>query len=176
MKRALQHEGSYRLRRQVLRVSLCGFGVVVLSLLTGYQMALADGAPGVIAPSAADPHYCDGCTPPLIYNGGPVLAAGGSGSLTITPVYWAPSGWSQPFPSSYQPIVDGFIHNLAVASGSSKDVLSVATQYYQSTNGAKADVSYALKAGQSITDNDPFPSGGCSPGSGYEACVTDAQI
>lgn len=127
-------------------------------------------------------------TPPYnIYNYGPVPYDGGpvmdttSTPVTITPIYWAPSAYS--FAATYQGLTEQFIKDIAVASGSSTDFLSVLTQYYNGT--PSTPILNSFVAGTPINDPDAYPtSGGCtadagavySDSSGYSACLTDAQI
>ena len=58
---------------------------------------------------------CDGCVPPLVYEGGPVLTE--AGGLTVTPIYWEPNGGQYKFPAGYEDIINGYITNVAAASG-----------------------------------------------------------
>jgi hypothetical protein len=92
--------------------------------------------------------------------------------LVITPIFWEPSGGLYAFPPSYQSIVDGFMANLAAASGANNDVMSITTEY----PGSKAPLTYSIRTAPSVIDTDPFPSHGCAPASGYRACVTDDEL
>jgi hypothetical protein len=123
-----------------------------------------------------DKHYCDGCTPPLSYGGGPVLDTDSATGLTVTPIYWAPSGTPYQIPSAYETIIDGYVVNIAAASGQTTNVYSVDDEYYQETSGAKQYVNYDFKAGKAIIDTDALPASGCKPTSGNTACITDQQI
>ena len=94
----------------------------------------------VAAPAGAesgDKHYCDGCTPPLTYQGGPVLDTNSATGLTVTPIYWAPSGTPYQLPASYESIIDGYVINIAAASGQNTNVYSLDDEYYEETAGAK---------------------------------------
>jgi len=124
--------------------------------------------------SMIEPQVCSSCKPPLLYSGGPVLAANTAAGLTITPVYWQPSGYS--FPAGFEQILNGYIANIAAASGKTDNVYSVAAEYYEKVNGAKTSVDYAFKAGTRMVDTNPFPANGCTPASGYSACLTDDQL
>jgi uncharacterized repeat protein (TIGR02543 family) len=103
-----------------------------------------------------------------------------TGPVTITPVYWAPSGFV--YPSTYEGLTQQFVDDVAAASGTTSNVFSVLTQYDDAKgNYVKDD----FAAGAPILDSTPYPvSGGCSPdtgqvyedGSGYSACLTDTQI
>jgi hypothetical protein len=112
--------------------------------------------------------------PTLVYSGGPVLTE--ASGLIVTPIYWEPSGGQYKFPAGYEDIVDGYITNVAAASGSTDNVYSVDTEYYQDLNGTKAPVAYDVTAGTPVIDNDPLPRSGCPVDSAYGACVTDAQL
>jgi hypothetical protein len=102
-----------------------------------------------------------------------VLATDG---LTVTPVYWQPSGGPYAFPAVYERVLNGYIANVAAASGSPDNVYSIDTEYYDKSNGAKTYVTYKITAGTPIVDGDPFPPNGCTPASGYTACITDEQL
>ncbi len=133
----------------------------------------AGPAAGRVSP-ASEPQVCDGCVPPLAYGGGPVMAS--ADGVTVTPIYWEPSGGQYTFPANYEDILNTFIANVAAASGSSADVFSVATEYYQNIGGAKTTVAYKIKAATPLIDTNPLPSDGCPADSGYTACITDAQL
>jgi hypothetical protein len=102
------------------------------------------------------------------------LAANTASGLTITPIYWQPSGYA--FPAGFEKIVDGYITNIAAASGKTDNVYSVATEYYEKVSGAKTSINYSFKGGTPIVDTDAFPANGCTPASGYSACLTDDQL
>ena len=101
------------------------------------------------AAQSGDKHYCDGCTPPLTYQGGPVLDTDSATGLTVTPIYWAPSGSPDQFPASYESIINGYVVNIAAASGQTTNVYSVDGEYYQENAGAKQYVKLRLQSGQS---------------------------
>ena len=128
---------------------------------------------GVTPNAAIEPQVCSSCKPPLTYAGGPVLSTTGAG-LTIIPIYWAPKGYA--FPANYESIINGYITNIAAASGSNSNVFSIAAEYYEDLNGTKAPVVYRFHAGTPIVDTDAYPSNGCKPASGYTACITDDQL
>lgn len=72
--------------------------------------------------------------------------------------------------------------NVAAASGSDSNVFSVATEYYDS----KGSIRYNIKRGAPIDETHPLPANRCTvaaidrtgiyDGSGYNACLDDAQI
>ncbi len=146
--------------------------VAVAGLLTfGSVPALAQGAQDPVA----DSHYCDGCQPPLVYRGGPVLGASADQSLVVTPIYWEPPGAS-PYPDGYQSLINRYIADVAAASGTDSNVYSVTTEYYQMTNGAKSQIRYQIDAGTPVVDPAPLPSDGCTPHGDSTSCITDAQL
>jgi hypothetical protein len=122
--------------------------------------------------TSADP----GSTPPLLYNGGPIMGTTSAGT-TIHPLYWAPAGYN--FQSGFESEMDTFIQDVAAGSGTNTNVFSVATQYYQYTDSSFQYFRYAITAGNELDDTDSYPaSGGCQAdaGLGFTACVTTAQI
>jgi hypothetical protein len=120
-------------------------------------------------------------TPPLLYNGGPVMATRSTGPLVITPVFWSPAG--HPMSSAYKNIITTYLADVARASGSDNNVFSVPTEYY----GTDGFVRYGIELGAPITDTHPLPADGCTvastdtqgiyaDNSGYNACLDDAQV
>ena len=95
------------------------------------------------AEPAIEPQVCSGCEPPLIYEGGPVMSTNAAPGLTVTPIFWEPSGGKYVFPSKYEDIIDGYIKNVAAASGSTDNVFSIPTEYYQVAGGVKTSITYA---------------------------------
>jgi hypothetical protein len=125
--------------------------------------------------NAPEPQVCDGCVPPLAYtDGGLVLTE--AGGLTVTPIYWEPSGGKYNLPAGYEDIINGYITNVAAASGSTNNVYSVDTEYSQNQNGTKTAITYKIKAGTPVVDTTDLPNNGCPVDSGYTACITDAQL
>jgi len=137
----------------------------------------ASAKPVTLIRIAHNGHYCDGCSPPLVYSGGPVADTSGAAGLTITPVYWLPQGAGYTFPSGYAAALNGYASNLAAASGTRDNVLSIATEYYGATAAGKINLRYGIAAGTPIVDTDPFPPAGCElASSDYSTCLTDGQI
>jgi len=123
---------------------------------------------------AATPPY-QGGTPPLVYNGGPVMGTSTTvGENTVVPIYWAPSGYT--FPAGYTSLVDGFIHNVAAASGTPSNSYAVAAQYYQVVGSTEEHIHYDVLAGSPVDTSAAYPTGGCTPDAGYTACVDDTQV
>jgi hypothetical protein len=119
---------------------------------------------------------CGACNPPLLFTRGvPVIGglSGTPGHVTITPFYWAASGYS--FSATYKSIINGYLANVAHDSGTNGNVFSVATQYYQQDTMAgapKEHISYGVAAGAEVDDSASYPSG-CTPATGFTACVAD---
>ena len=140
-------------------------------------------SPGSKTPAAgtasANPN-CSSCAPPLRFTQGAPVIGGTSGSpghVTITPVYWAPAGYS--FSSAYKSILDGYLQNVAVASGQGSNVYSTDTQYYQqaaASGSPLVHIQYAITAGAEVDDTNAYPSSGCAVASGFRACILDSQL
>ncbi|MCU1397802.1 MAG: hypothetical protein JWN62_911 [Acidimicrobiales bacterium] len=128
--------------------------------------------------SKANGHYCDGCTPPLIYSGGQVMDTTGDSGMTITPIYWIPSDWATPFPDDYQTIINQYITDIAADSGTNNNVYSINAEYYQTnSDGTQTNIAYKITAGTPIIDTEPFPANGCELANDqYAGCITDDQI
>jgi hypothetical protein len=147
---------------------------------------------GVVHAQAISGPSCDptsplGADPPLVWGGGPVMGTATTTPITITPIYWEPSGYFNA--GDYRNIINQYLADVAAASGSNTNVYSTATEYYGS-NGPLAHnfIHYNIVRGTPIRDHDPFPKGGgCTvgkldasgiyaDGSGYTACLDDAQV
>jgi hypothetical protein len=150
---------------------------------------------GIVHAQAISGPSCDptsplGASPPLLWGGGPVMGTNPLVPITITPIYWEPSGYFNA--GDYRNIINQYLADVAAASGANTNVFSTATEYYGS-NGPLAHnfIHYNVVRGTPIRDHNPFPKGGsprgCSvgkldlsgiyaDGSGYTACLDDAQI
>jgi hypothetical protein len=143
-----------------------------------------------ISGSSCDPTSPLGASPPLLWGGGPVMGTDPAVPITITPIYWEPNGYFNP--GDYRNIINQYLADVAAASGENTNVFSTATEYYGS-NGPLAHnfIHYNVLRGAPIRDHNAFPKGGsprgCSvgkldtsgiyaDGSGYTACLDDAQI
>jgi hypothetical protein len=104
-----------------------------------------------------------------------------TGPLVITPIFWDPSGYSMS--SSYKSELTTYLSDVAAASGTTSNVFSISTEYY----GTDGQIKYQIRAGKAINDTSRLPADGCklqhvdmsgiySDGSGYSACLTDAQV
>ncbi len=127
-------------------------------------------------PGTIEPQICASCAPPLAQEGGPVMDTNGADGLTITPIWWQPSGGRYVFPSVYEHLLDQYVHDIAAASGSTDNVFSVLAEYYQTVDGLKKYLTYKFTAGTPVVDTAAFPANGCKPAPGTSACITDAQL
>jgi hypothetical protein len=120
-------------------------------------------------------------TPPLIWNGGPMMGTHSTGPVVVTPIFWGPAG--HPMAGSYKNIITKYLGDVAAESGRHSNVFSTLNEYYGS-NGA---ISYQVRLGTPITDTSPLPADGCilnskdtsgvyADGSGYDACLDDDQV
>src|SRR3954447_22579312 len=148
--------------------------------------------------SAQEISGCDGTSrlgaaPPLLWGGGPAMGTDPAVPITITPIYWEPNSpnGSPLFynPSRYRNLINQYLADVAAASGLTDNVYSTATEYYGS-NGplAQNSIHYNIVRGTPIRDHNLLPKGqGCwvakldtsniyADGSGYSACLDDAQI
>ncbi len=111
---------------------------------------------------------------PIPYGGGGVMGTTSAG-ITLHPIFWAPTGYS--FPSGYESTLDQFLSDVVAGSQTSNNVLSVITQYYQTTNGTKQYINDIYHLAPDITDTDAYPSdsSSCTPdsNSGDTACVSE---
>ena len=115
-----------------------------------------------------EPQVCASCTPPLLYSGGPVLSTNGAAGLTVTPIWWQPSGSHYSFPSIYQDLLDQYVKDVAAASGGTDNVYSILTEYYEIAGGLKTYLSYKITAGTPLVDTSAFPADGCKPAPGIQ--------
>src|SRR3954451_1370423 len=143
--------------------------------------------------SAQEISGCDGTSrlgaqPPLLWGGGPVMANDPAHPITITPIYWEPNSPNgSPLyynASRYRNLINQYLADVAAASRSNNKVYSTAIEY-PGSNGSNG---YNIVRGTPIRDHDLLPKGqGCSvgkldttniyaDGSGYTACLDDAQI
>ncbi len=175
-----------KLAAALLACGLCGAGVASPapagasgpSPTSVGRQAVAGAVTSAATPAqlAIEPQVCSMCLPPLIYRGGPVMSTGTAAGLTVTPIFWEPVGGRYAFPPKYESIIDGYVQNVAAASGSDANVYSVDTEYYDVTDNVPAFIKYNIDAGGPVVDTDRFPANGCQPAPGYRACITDLQL
>jgi hypothetical protein len=143
----------------------------------------APAANGAGATDAGEPGVCAGCTPPLIYKGGPVMGtATQTGEVTITPIYWAPAGYNYSESNgatgpTYQAAINQYITDIAADSGKNTNIYGVNTQYYQTVNSVTTNIKYLIHAGTPIADTNAYPTTGqcTATATVYTACITQAQ-
>lgn len=149
----------------------------------GHLSGIIPAAPASAACVAANPNAGQNAIgdPPLIWHGGAVMDTAQTGPLVITPIFWAPP--DHPMASSYTDLITQYIDDVAAASGSTSNVFAVATEYF----GSDGQNVYNIQAGAPVTATNPLPKSGCkvnhedtsgiyADGSGYNACITDAQL
>ena len=134
-------------------------------------------------------------TPPLLFNGsggaascqfqpcdnGNVMMTASTGPLVVSPIFWVPAGYSMS--ASYKSILTSYLGDVAKDSGGTHNVYSVANEY----SGNNGQIQYKVKLGPVLTDTANPITSGCTleasdqtgiydDGSGYSACVDDAQL
>jgi hypothetical protein len=120
-------------------------------------------------------------TPPLIFHGGAVMGTQVTGPLVITPIFWNPAG--HPMASAYKSLITQYLADVASASGSTGNVFSILPEY----SGTDGSIVYNVKLGTPVNDTNPLPASACkvnskdttgiyADGSGYNACLDDAQV
>jgi hypothetical protein len=186
-----------------LRVTLALFAVALLaaaiSMLGGSSANAAAGPSGACVTKARG-HFSgvisavpvdvrcasntsDGARglPPLIWHGGPVMGTEDTGPIVVTPIFWNPAGHTMT--ASYKSIITQYLTDVAVDSGSNTNVYSTMNEY----DGSNGTATYDMQLGTPIQDTRPLPADGCqlthkdlsgiySDGSGYDACIDDAQL
>jgi hypothetical protein len=120
-------------------------------------------------------------TPPLIFHGGSMMMTPSTGPLVVTPIFWNPSSF--PMGSSYTSLIDSYLSAVSSASGQNTNVFSVLNEY----SGNNGQIHYSVKVGTPVNDTNALPGSGCTvasrdrtgiyaDGSGYSACLDDAQV
>ena len=100
---------------------------------------------------------------------------------SVYAIYWDPTDH---YHGDWQGLINGFLHNVSVDSGSLGNVFAIASQYRDKTNTGAA---YSVSFRGAYTDTQPYPtSGNCkdpNPVHEYPAhqtkpitCLTDAQL
>jgi Phosphate-induced protein 1 conserved region len=136
-------------------------------------------APGPINLTPPSPPFRG--SPPLTFHGGVVTGTTTPGELTVTPVYWVPTGGPYGIPTGYKTLINQFIADAAAASGKNTNVFATVQQY---TNAGSTNLKYLLHTGTPITDTNAFPANGCTPDAGaiysdstaYSKCITNSQL
>ena len=134
-------------------------------------------------------------TPPLLFHGsggasscvfqpcedGNVMMTASTGPLVVVPIFWNPSGY--PMDAAYKSIITSYLAGVAKDSGGTQNVYSVVNEY----SGNNGQIHYNVQLGPVINDTNPLPASGCrlepvdesgiyADGSGYSACLDDAQL
>ena len=120
-------------------------------------------------------------TPPLIFHGGPVMMTPSTSPLVITPIFWTPSGHTMS--SAYTSLITTYLSDVAAASNQNTNVYSVANEY----TGSNGQIHYSVSLGTAISATNALPRSGCTvarndrsgiyaDGTGYNACLDDAQL
>ena len=120
-------------------------------------------------------------TPPLLFNGGPVMSTKSTGRVVLIPIYWEPADHS--IDAGYQNITSTYLHDVAAASHRNDNVYSILTEY----SGSNGSMLTGIKFGVPLVDNAPLPPSGCTvaandtaniyaDNTGYNACVDDDQV
>ena len=171
----------------------CAASTTHVGRIAGIARPAADGSAsrcGVRSlVSGEPPTTTSSGAPPFVYGGGPLMDT--TSTLTIQPVLWDPSGYLYQTPgaaNTYVAIVERYLRDVAAASGTSGDDLSVLRQYYDVVAGVTHYVSGRFVAGTPLVVTTPYPSAatsaGCAPddgavyanGQGDTTCVTDVAI
>ena len=143
---------------------------------------------GIVRPRViASPSACQTSAPPahaprapkatisgattLNYGSGPVMGTTSGTPITVVPVFWTPSGYS--FGTGYESLIEQYLADVAHDSGSLTNVYSVLHQY---TDASNQPINYNIVAGAAYVDTSALPAGQCTPDTGANACITDAQI
>jgi hypothetical protein len=132
-------------------------------------------------------------TPPLLFNGNPptcffspcddgdLMMTPSTGPLVVVPIFWNPDGFRMT--SSYKDIITDYLDDVAKMSGQRQNVFSVLDEY----GGNNGQIHYDVRLGPVFNDTNPLPADGCTldpsdttgiyaDGSGYSACLDDAQL
>jgi len=120
-------------------------------------------------------------TPPLIFHGGSVMMTPSTSPLVVTPIFWNPSSF--PMGSSYTSLITSYLSAVSSASGQNTNVFSVLNEF----SGNNGQINYSVTLGTPVNDTNALPASGCTvagtdttgiyaDGSGYRACLDDAQL
>jgi hypothetical protein len=167
----------------VLIVGLGGVGGLAGAGAAVAAPAASTAAHAASGSDAGEPGVCATCAPPLIYKGGPVMGtAAQTGEVTITPIYWAPTGYGYPESNgaaglTYQQAINQYITDIAADSGKNTNIYGVNTQYTQTVSSVTTNIKYLIHAGTPMADTDVYPTTGqcTATATVYTACITQAQ-
>jgi hypothetical protein len=141
----------------------------------GRLSAVQSPVAGTNAGSGASSSVCtvfgaDTCSA-LVYHGGPVQH-GEQDYLFL----WAPSSYDSTQLTTYETGMSRWLDDVAAADYSASSPISVAQQYYDTSQGSKQFIPFTVQNEGVLVDTNPYPtSGGCSV-SGYSVCLTESQL
>ena len=153
------------MRRLLVLLSLLGALSAAATALAQPQPSppvRSDGLLGIVPSHFVGPQAGFGN---LSYHGGPVMHTN-----TTRAIYWFPLGSS--YSANYITVNNGFLLNVAVASGKTTNVYWSDTQYSDNVNGK---ILYSSAFAGSVVDTNAFPPSGCTD-SYTKTCLTDAQL
>jgi hypothetical protein len=153
------------MRRLLVLLSLLGALSAAATALAQPQPSppvRSDGLLGIVPSHFVGPQAGFGN---LAYHGGPVMHTN-----TTRAIYWFPPGSS--YSPNYITTINGFLLNVAAASGNSTNVYYSDTQYSDNVNGK---LLYSSSFAGFVLDTNAFPSSGCTD-SYTKTCLTDAQL
>jgi hypothetical protein len=125
-----------------------------------------------------DPH-APGMSPPLIWHKGAMMSTQSTlDSVTVTPIYWAPSGYS--FTSAYRSLINQYLIDVSADSDKATNVFSTTWEYH----GSNGFINYRVNLGMPILDRNAYPKAGCTRNAGaiysdkttYKTCIDDLQV
>jgi hypothetical protein len=139
------------------------------------MLGVAPHRQGVIPSFTLHAATAPGTSGPLVYEGGRVMHT----NKTYT-IFWDPSGATAcggapcTYDANYQADINQYLQNVAAASGSTSNVYSVATQYYDTGYVGAGPVEYQSTFGGTWLDTgDQFPTpNSCSDGV-HAVCLDD---
>jgi hypothetical protein len=153
------------MRRLLVLLSLLGALSAAATALAQPQPSppvRSDGLLGIVPSHFVGPQAGYGN---LSYHGGPVMHTN-----TTRAIYWFPPGSS--YSANYITTMNGFLLNVAAASGTSSNVYYSDTQYSDNVNGK---LLYSSSFAGFTVDTNAFPASGCTD-SYTKTCLTDAQL
>jgi hypothetical protein len=168
------------MRKNVRIAVVLGAAVAAIGLLVGSSsgartdpappLTVADGsAKAHLFPTASAHRALALGTPPLTYNGGPVML-----TATTYAIYWLPPTLQDGTPAgttkTYQALITRFLKDYA-----GHGVANNNTQYYQSIAGTKYIQSKGAFGGAYV-DTSVYPASGCIDPQTPHGCLSDAQL
>jgi hypothetical protein len=168
---APQWAGSIRRFLTIILAVLCGLLLLAMPASAASPAvqtnSFAKGleTPGIIQVNGAK---ISSSSENLTYHNGPVMRTN-----TTFAIFWIPPGYN--VSPGYIPLINRFFSDVAAASGSTTNVYSSDTQYYDTETGSPQFIFYSSTFGGYYVDTTPFYSNGCSD-KYTTVCLSDAQI